>query len=110
MFCTAIVSTCMHRPMPVPMTNMYSDSSHEPVSGPMRDIRNRPAPITSVPTIGKIRYRPVLLTTPPLKTDAMGGHHHQQRPHAGHRGRVTVDVLEIRRQIRQRAEHTQSRR
>jgi hypothetical protein len=38
-FCTAIVSTCMHSPIPVPSTNMYRDSSQAPVPGPMRDIR-----------------------------------------------------------------------
>ncbi len=57
--------------MPVPSTNMYSDSSQAPVDGPMSDIRYRPTPITRVPTIGNSRYRPVLLTTLPLKTEAI---------------------------------------
>jgi hypothetical protein len=36
----------------------------------MRDSRNRPSAVTSDPAIGKSRYRPVLLTTLPLKIDA----------------------------------------
>lgn len=54
-FCTAMVSTCMDSPMPVPSTNMYSDSSPAPVSGPISDIRYRPTPITSVPAMGNSR-------------------------------------------------------
>ncbi|SDP31639.1 hypothetical protein SAMN04487981_12034 [Streptomyces sp. cf386] len=61
----------MHRPMPVPSTNMYSDSSQALEDGPMRDIRYSPTPITREPTIGKNRYLPVLLTTLPLNTEAM---------------------------------------
>jgi hypothetical protein len=57
--------------MPVPSTNMYSDSSQAPVDGPMRDIRYRPRPITREPATGKNRYWPVLLTTLPLNTDAI---------------------------------------
>ncbi len=57
--------------MPAPSTNMYSDSSRVLVPGPIRDSRYRPTPMTALPTIGKIRYWPVLLTTLPLKTEAI---------------------------------------
>lgn len=49
---------------------MYSDSSQSLVSASIRDRRNSPSAITSDPTTGKIRYRPVRPTTVPLSTDA----------------------------------------
>lgn len=45
----------MHSPMPVPSTNMYSDSSQTFVPGSIRDSGNSPTPMTNAPTIGKVR-------------------------------------------------------
>ena len=90
---------------------MYSDASHALVSGPISDSRNSPNAVTSEPTIGKIRYRPVLLTTLPLKIDAaQQPDHHRQRAHAGDGRRVAVDVLQEGRQEHHRAEHGEARR
>jgi hypothetical protein len=38
-FCTAMVSTCMHSPIPAPSTNMYSEDSQMPVPLPIRESR-----------------------------------------------------------------------
>src|SRR5882757_10620087 len=61
----------MLSPMPTPSTNMYTDSRAAPESGSIRDIRNSPTPITAEPATGNHRYLPVLLTTLPLKTEAI---------------------------------------
>lgn len=70
-FWTAMVNTCMHRPIPSPSTNMYTDSSHALVELSIRESKYSPSAITRAPTIGKIRYFPVLLTTLPEKIDAI---------------------------------------
>ena len=53
-FCTVRISTCMHRPMPVPRTNRYSDWRHTGVSAPICDSNTNAPAITAVPTTGKI--------------------------------------------------------
>ena len=53
-FCTVRMSTCMHRPMPVPRVNRYSDWRHTGVSAPICDSSTNAPAITAVPTTGKI--------------------------------------------------------
>jgi hypothetical protein len=65
-FCTAMTSTCIEAPMPTPSTNMDSETASVPVLASSRDSRNSPSVMTAVPAIGKILYRPHLLTSWPV--------------------------------------------
>ena len=52
-FCTVRISTCMHKPMPVPSTNRYSDWRHMGVAAVICDSRTNPRAMTAVPMTGK---------------------------------------------------------
>lgn len=70
-FCTVRISTCMHRPMPVPRMNRYSDCSTNGVVASMRDSSRKPTTMIAVPMTGKILYRPVRPTRAPLPVEVM---------------------------------------
>ena len=53
-FCTISTSTCMHRPIPAPSTNRYSDCRSVEVSGSIRDNSTNASVMMAVPRIGKI--------------------------------------------------------
>ena len=68
-FCTTRISTCMHRPIPVPRTNRYSDCCQAGVVASIRDSSRNATAMMAVPATGKTLYRPVRPTRLPLPID-----------------------------------------
>ena len=52
-FCTAMTSTCITMPRPVPRSSMAVDTNAIGVSGRRRESRNSATDITAVPAMGK---------------------------------------------------------
>ena len=70
-FWTTSTSTCMHRPMPVPRTNRYSDCCQVGVAASIRDSSTNATAMMAVPATGNILYRPVRPTRFPLPIEVM---------------------------------------
>ena len=53
-FCTTNIRTCMHRPIPVPSTNRYSDCCQVGVVASIRDRSTNATAMMAVPAMGNI--------------------------------------------------------
>ena len=70
-FWTTRIRTCMHRPIPVPSTNRYSDCCQAGVVASIRDRTANATAMVAVPATGNTLYRPVRPTRLPLPMDVM---------------------------------------
>ena len=70
-FCTTSTRTCMHRPIPVPSTNRYSDCCQVGVAASIWDNSRNATAMMAVPATGNTLYRPVRPTMLPLPIEVM---------------------------------------
>ena len=70
-FCTTSIRTCMHRPIPVPSTNRYSDCCQVGVAASIWDSSTNATAMIAVPATGNTLYRPVRPTMFPLPIEVM---------------------------------------
>ncbi len=65
LFCATSMVICIRQPMPAPSTAMYTPEVNRLVSVSIWASRNSPAVISTLPTIGKTLYLPLLVVTRP---------------------------------------------
>ena len=70
-FCTTSIRTCMHKPMPAPRMNRYTDCCQVGVAAPICDSSRKPSVMVAVPTTGNTLYRPVRPMMLPLPMEVM---------------------------------------